>query len=604
MAGDQLTRLRSALRRLANPTFIAAVAAPLVAAFVTLWLVVPTLAPGLLNWDTAEFQAVPPVLGTGHPTGYPSYVILGFITSHLLPIGDFAFRMNLLQAILCAGVVACTVAIVQYLTGMRWVALATGLLFLAMPTSSTVLVQFPLGEVSSSPLLWKLATHADYHMLHLALVALLFLLLLVWAGRRTGEDLEKRRHADRWLVAAACVYGIAFANHGLAWLLPPAIGLFVLAVAPRILLQWRLVLTCAVVLAATIVVLFAELPIRAAMNAPIVYGHPDTWSGFQYVVFAQQFGGSLVDPFGDLGTKLAGVMGLMSGWLGPLVYLAAAGVATSLVRRPRYVLLSLLAAIPTAVFAASYANAEIDRYFLVPLFVAFTFVGLGLADLIEIGVWLVGAADERFARHLDPAAAGPAGTGGLAGTAASASRPATSAAVEPARPVGGPRDVASLNRRMLVAVEIGAALILVVASMGAVPARQSATDPGSVSMAGDTYSETWMRAVLAAPDGGGLPANAVIVSWWSDSTTLWYGQRVEGLRPDILIVDDSDRVNNNLGDVWDVIDSHLGTRPVFLDRLSGGVDGMDALGTMYNLQEFKLPSGVTISQVMSKRASN
>jgi len=64
-------------------------------------------------------------------------------------------------------------------------------------------------------------------MLHLALVALLFLLLLVWERWRTGHGQERRRRADRWLVAAAFVYGVAFANHGLAWLLPPAIALFV-----------------------------------------------------------------------------------------------------------------------------------------------------------------------------------------------------------------------------------------------------------------------------------------------------------------------------------------------------------------------------------------
>jgi len=98
---------------------------PLLGAVATLWLVVPTLAPGLISQaagDSAEFQTVSWVLGTAHPTGYPSYVILGFIASHLLPFGDPAFRMNLLQALLAAGAVAGTVAHRQHLTGMRWIA--------------------------------------------------------------------------------------------------------------------------------------------------------------------------------------------------------------------------------------------------------------------------------------------------------------------------------------------------------------------------------------------------------------------------------------------------------------------------------------------------
>jgi len=563
-------------RRLAraglNRDLAAAAFAPLVAAVATLWLVIPTLAPGVLSWDTAEFQTVAPVLGTGHPTGYPAYVILGFIASHLLPFGDPAYRMNLLNAILAAGAVAAVVAIIQMLTNMRWVALASGLLFLIMPTLSPAQAGFPDGYgVTSTPLLWQIATHADYHMLHLALVALLFLLLLVWERWRTGHGQERRRRADRWLVAAAFVYGVAFANHGLAWLLPPAIALFVLAVAPRIVLQWRLILGCAAVLAATIVILFLELPIRAAMGASQVYGNPDTWAGFQYVVLAQQFGGSLIDPLGNLSDKYAAVLVLLAGWLGALGYLAVIGLGTSLVRRPRFVLLSVISAAVTADFAASYANAELDRYFLVPLFVAFLYVGFGLADALQLGVWLVASGQKRLRSRL--------------------AAPAT-ATLEPSADV--PRSALSpdgeaWNRRALLIAEIVAAVVLVVASVSVVPARQAlaGSGPGAVSESDMTENATWMHSVLAPPDQGGVAENAVIVSWWSASTTLWYGQRVEGLRPDVLIVDDSNRVDNGVTfeQVTDVFDKYLGKRPVYTIRTDAGDpvtgDGIPALCARY-----------------------
>jgi hypothetical protein len=555
-----------------NRNLAAAALAPLVGAVATLWLVIPTLAPGVLGWDTAEFQTVAPVLGTGHPTGYPAYVILGFVASHLLPFGDPAYRMNLLNAILAAAAVACLVAIIQTLTSMRWVALAVGLLFLIMPTLSPTEVAFPDGySIASGPLLWQIATHADYHMLHVALVALLFLLLLVWERRRTGDDEEKRRTADRWLVGAAFVYGVAFANHGLSWLLPPAIALFVLAVAPRIVLQWRLILSCAAVLAATIVILFLELPIRAAMGASQVYGNPDTWAGFQYVVLAQQFGGSLIDPFGSLSDKYAAVLALLAGWLGALGFLAVLGFGTSLVRRPRFVLLSILAAAVTADFAASYANAELDRYFLVPLFVAFLYVGFGLADVLQLGMWLVASAQKRFAPGIvDPAPAG------------------LTAAPDVPAPALSPSGEA-WNRRALLVVEIVAAVVLVAASISVVPARQAlaGTDSGAVSESDMTQDASWMHTVLAAPDEGGVAENAVIVSWWSASTTLWYGQRVEGLRPDVLIVDDSNRVVNGdtFEQVSDVFDQYLGKRPVYTIRTDFGDpetgDGIPALCNRY-----------------------
>jgi hypothetical protein len=576
--------------------------APLVGFLATLWLVLPTLAPAVGGWDTAEFQAVATVLGTGHPTGYPSYVILGFVATHVLPFGEAALRMNVLQALLAAFAVGCTIAIVQYLTGMRMVALATGFALLAMPTWSPYEVRLPNGsDFGTTPVFWRLATHADYHILHLALVALLFLLLLVWERWRTGDDPDRRRLSDRWLVAAACVYGIAFANHGLAWLLPPAIALFVILVAPRIVLQWRLILTCAAVLAGTIVILYAELPIRAAMNAPLVYGHPDTWSGFLYVVMGQQFGGSLVDPWGHLATKFGDTMNLLSAWLGPLGYLAAIGVATSLVRRPRFTLLAIFAAAVTAGFAASYVNADLERYFLVTVWAAFVFAGLGLADAITLAVW---AASMAFA-SLKPARAAAAEAPEPADPPASDEDGADGADERPARglqPEGGYALTDATWWPVLLVLELVAAIAVVVASLNVTPVRQArnGSETGAVSLAG-VSRETWMRAMLAPADGGGLPPDSVIVSWWSDSTTLWYGQKVDGLRPDIFIVDDRTRLDDDLGSVFDVIDRYLDQRPVFVDRLSGGSDGMTALSQAYDLQVYKLPDGNQIAQVISRK---
>jgi hypothetical protein len=563
----------------------------------TLWLVIPTLAPSVLSeagGDTAEFQTVSWVLGTAHPTGYPSYVILGFVATHVLPFGDPAYRMNLLQAFLAAGAIAGTIAIVQLLTGMRWIALATGLLLLVMPTFSPVAVAFPSeGWLESSPVFWRLSTYADPHMFHLALVALIFLLLLVWERRRADRDPERPGHPDRWLVAAAAVYGAALANHSLTLMLAPAIGLFVLAVAPRIILQWRLVLVSAGILAATAAAFWLELPIRAAMHAPLVYAHPDTWNGFLYVVTGQQFGGIPPTIGADLGLKFDALMALLWSWLGPLSYVAFLGLATSLVRRPRYVILSVLGAAMTAGFAAAYANSDLERYFLVPVFVAFTFVGLGLADALSLGVWLVEDGRERLAGR--PAA----------GAVAAALPGVEPAASEPGTRVGRARDDSGRGTRALLAVEIAAAVVLVLASVSVVPDRLHAPDPdhpGGVSKTDETSRQIWMRAVLAPIGQGGLPANSVIVSNWYDSTALWYGQKVEGLRPDIHVVDDSMRVaaGDNLGEVWDVVDGYLGQRPVFLLRLPWRCDGMDSLRLFYSMRDYQLPSGVVIPEVIAR----
>jgi 4-amino-4-deoxy-L-arabinose transferase-like glycosyltransferase len=562
------------LRRLADPELLGAAAAPAAAAALTLLFVVPTLAPGISSWDTAEFQTVGPVLGTAHPTGYPAYVILGWLASIVLqPFGDPAFRMNLLQAVLAALAVAGTVALVQLLTGRRLIALAVGLV------------------LACTQLFWRLSTHADPHMFHVALLAILFAVLVVWDQRRRSANPDTVKRADRWLVAAAVIFGVAVANHSLALLLPPAIGLYVLACDPRIIFRWRTIVACLAALAFTITVLFLELPIRAAMHAPLVYGHPDTWSGFWYVTLGQQFTGSLSDPFGNLSTKAASVMDLMTGWVGPLAMLAAVGLVTSLVRRPRYLLLSGLTLVATCVFSASYANAEIDRYYLVPLMVVLTWAALGTADVITMAAWAVNGVRERFL-----------GVSTAAGAVADAA--ADEPATAPDAPSGVRRRDDGWTPWLVLAGEFVVAAALVFPVVGIVPQRQqpqSGANPGGASEANKTGDAAWLRAVLAPADKGGLPKDSVIMSWWSTSTTLWYGQKVLGMRPDIYIVDDRTRLDDNLGEVQDVFNKFLGNRPVFTIRLKGGPDGMNALSTEYDIRPYTLGDGSKISQVVGRK---
>ena len=86
--------------RRTGPSHLAPALAVGVVAFVLARL---ALLPGVAFWDTGEFQTVGPILGTAHPTGFPTYVLLGWLASVVLqPFGEPAFRMNLLSAI-CRG---------------------------------------------------------------------------------------------------------------------------------------------------------------------------------------------------------------------------------------------------------------------------------------------------------------------------------------------------------------------------------------------------------------------------------------------------------------------------------------------------------------------
>ena len=112
----------------------------------------------------------------------------------------------------------------------------------------------------------------------------------------------------------------------------------------------------------------------------------------------------------------------------------------------------------------------------------------------------------------------------------------------------------------------------------------------------DRAAELWVDRALRVMDEG-----AVIVSWWSYSTPLWYAQRVEGRRPDLVIIDDRTRLDEGLGDITDVIDAHLGRNPVYVIR----DDPLEValLADRYELIPIDGRDAHSLTQIVDRRAS-
>ena len=75
-----------------------------------------------------------------------------------------------------------------------------------------------------------------------------------------------------------------------------------------------------------------------------------------------------------------------------------------------------------------------------------------------------------------------------------------------------------------------------------------------------------IESMTTAAEAGVRPQDAVVISWWSTSTPLWYAQNVRGLRPDVFIVDDRTMLDLHLGRAPDVVRLYLGSRPVYVIR--------------------------------------
>jgi hypothetical protein len=160
--------------------------------------------------------------------------------------------------------------------------------------------------------------------------------------------------------------------------------------------------------------------------------------------------------------------------------------------------------------------------------------------------------------------------------------PATQAKRPRTRPTGDAAGVGAL------VLEIALSVSLLIPTLQALPERSRTLDHSA-----DTNAGEWARAAMAAMDPG-----AVIVSWWSYSTPLWYVQLIEGLRPDVWIVDDRTRLDLNLGEVSDVIDAELPRRPVYLVRLDPGE--IVRLESNYELERIEMP-GESLLRVVGRR---
>jgi len=512
-----------------------ALAAPLLVAGIVVANAWSGLMPGLGFWDTGEFQTVLPIMGTAHPTGYPTYVLLGYVANILLtPIGEPAFRITVLSLLAIATAAALTVVLVRRLTGSTILGVATGV------------------GLAITPVVWANATRADPHPVHLAFVALLLVLLVTWGERRRAGA----RAADRWLVAASVVFGLSMGNHSLTLLLAIPVALYVLATEPRILLRGRLVLTCVLALVATVGLVYLELPLRAGLlRAPLVYAHPDTWNGFWYIALAEQFRGSLSDPLGHLGDKLGIVIQLASDQFGILALGLVPGFLAAVRLAPRYALLTGTAMVITLLFNTSYGNADIERYYLGPVLWGWTWLALFAAFIARQVLLVVDAASTPADEDPDlgllrpDRGTRPAGLGRLA-----------------------PGGVAAAL----------AGVLLLAPGVAASPATRADADRSH-----DTYARTWLDQALEA-----VAPNAVVVTWWTTSTALWYGQDVLSQRPDIFIVDDRTMLDENLGGATDVIGRFLGSRPVYVIRANP--HDISLVLALFEIQPVRTPTGAEI----------
>ena len=223
-----------------------------------------TLAPSVATIfdDSLEFQVVCPTLGIAHPTGYPLYTLLGkFFT--LIPIGDAAYRVNLMSAFFAALTVVVIYLIVRILTDGSLAALFAAL------------------AIAVSAVFWSQAVIAEVYSLNAFFTALVVYLLFRWEMNRRQRPRAGMSNAaaSNDLLLAAFVYGLSLTHHRLMLLLAPAIALFAWLTERRTLANLKLISRLTLLFLAPFL-LYAYIPLRGMYTSSLDGTYQNTWSGF------------------------------------------------------------------------------------------------------------------------------------------------------------------------------------------------------------------------------------------------------------------------------------------------------------------------------------
>jgi hypothetical protein len=290
------------------------------------------------------------------------------------------------------------------------------------------------------------------------------------------------------------------------------------------------------------------------MDPPLDYAHPADWirtdtfgrvtGGFRYLVLGEQFRGTFHE-WPTAREALDQVWDVVLHQLGLAAPLVLLGIVAGIARQPRLMALTIPWFLIPVWFLLGYENADIERYYLVPILVTVIWAALGVDAL-----WgLVVAGWRRMAAPVD----------------------------------GTPARWASA------AITVVAGAVLLVGALMPVPTRFASADASD-----DTWARAWVDALLPQ-----LGPDPVVISWWSFSTPLWYARWAQGERPDMTVIDDRDVLDDGLGDLRDVIDGYLDQgRPVYLIRLD---DDLPPFEARFELEEVPDIPGATVWHVVGRR---
>lgn len=220
------------------------------------------LCPSIHPRDNPDILTAAITSGIPHSPGYPLFTVLGHLFSKI-PLGTLPWRVNLMSALFSVLSIMVLYFLILKLTKKIWPSLI-GASILAF-----------------SYYYFLQSLYADVLSLNNLLVSLELLAILSW----------REAKKPKYLYLFAFLFGLAFSNHQLSFILLPAFLYLFWVTDKKLFLDWKLIIKLFGLFLLGLLP-YIYLPIKAAQNPSYIWGEPNTFLGFFNMITRREYTGN------------------------------------------------------------------------------------------------------------------------------------------------------------------------------------------------------------------------------------------------------------------------------------------------------------------------
>jgi len=366
--------------------------------FLSIFLIyLKTLTPDIGFHDSGDMISASFHLGICHPPGYPFYNLFGKLFSLFLPLGNIAYRFNLMSAIFAALACMMVYFITLKIGSGKWEVRSEKNKFIPYLSSLVPAVVSAL-MLAFATTFWEQAVVAEKYALNALFTSLLIFILLKWAEAMSMEHrarstelktLGSKFNAQRLLYLFSFTLGLSFTHHMQTIFVVPASIFLIIIVCwlhPSALIlrpSFLAKMACCFLLP---LFLYLYLPIRASVHPPLNWGDPTTFPRFMEYITLKAYKHFFISSpqvwFQNLQHHLTYFFThqftIWTIWIGVI------GLISIIFRRKIIGIFLILILLTDIASSIRYGISNIEDYYL-PGFIIFSiFIGYGIIFLSRL----------------------------------------------------------------------------------------------------------------------------------------------------------------------------------------------------------------------------